>query len=283
MAASGTGPEWSGSNSCGRMPRFRRIWRPFLTVLIAIHWGRWCFPSLRRCSCTAAGCMCWATCGSFTFLATTLKTTWDTSNIWCFTCYPGLIAMGTQVAIYPHSTIPTVGASGAIAGVLGAYFLLYPRARVLDVVHRFCVLPSRLGCSRRMVRVAVLAGGGNAIDGPSGQRCGRRGGVGACGGISWWAHHDQAFSGAGAEDAVCVPVRGAAQVWVRIRGRDPFGKLRAGSSTAMGLRFQRSPIFAQDDISEFYFTTSLDGIPVGRGRRRGSRRRVGRSVRRSAR
>jgi membrane associated rhomboid family serine protease len=43
----------------------------------------------------------------------------------------GLIAMATQVAIYPHSTIPTVGASGAIAGVLGAYFILYPRARVL--------------------------------------------------------------------------------------------------------------------------------------------------------
>jgi len=43
----------------------------------------------------------------------------------------GLFAMGTQVAIYPHSNVPTVGASGAIAGVLGAYFLLYPRARVL--------------------------------------------------------------------------------------------------------------------------------------------------------
>jgi membrane associated rhomboid family serine protease len=43
----------------------------------------------------------------------------------------GLIAMATQVAIYPHSDVPTVGASGAIAGVLGAYFLLYPRARVL--------------------------------------------------------------------------------------------------------------------------------------------------------
>jgi membrane associated rhomboid family serine protease len=43
----------------------------------------------------------------------------------------GLCAMATQVAIYPHSTIPTVGASGAIAGILGAYFLLYPRARVL--------------------------------------------------------------------------------------------------------------------------------------------------------
>jgi membrane associated rhomboid family serine protease len=43
----------------------------------------------------------------------------------------GLIAMGTQVAIYPHSNVPTIGASGAIAGVLGAYLVLYPRARVL--------------------------------------------------------------------------------------------------------------------------------------------------------
>lgn len=43
----------------------------------------------------------------------------------------GLIAMATQVAIYPNSNVPTVGASGAIAGVLGAYFILYPRARVL--------------------------------------------------------------------------------------------------------------------------------------------------------
>jgi membrane associated rhomboid family serine protease len=43
----------------------------------------------------------------------------------------GLLAMATQVAIYPHSNVPTIGASGAIAGVLGAYFLLYPRARVL--------------------------------------------------------------------------------------------------------------------------------------------------------
>jgi membrane associated rhomboid family serine protease len=43
----------------------------------------------------------------------------------------GLIAMATQVAMYPHSNIPTLGASGAIAGVLGGYFILYPRARVL--------------------------------------------------------------------------------------------------------------------------------------------------------
>jgi membrane associated rhomboid family serine protease len=43
----------------------------------------------------------------------------------------GVLAMSTQVAVYPHSNVPTVGASGAIAGVLGAYFILYPRARVL--------------------------------------------------------------------------------------------------------------------------------------------------------
>ncbi|MGA8216300.1 MAG: rhomboid family intramembrane serine protease [Candidatus Sulfotelmatobacter sp.] len=43
----------------------------------------------------------------------------------------GLIAMATQVAVNPHSAVPTVGASGAIAGILGAYFVLYPKARVL--------------------------------------------------------------------------------------------------------------------------------------------------------
>jgi membrane associated rhomboid family serine protease len=43
----------------------------------------------------------------------------------------GLIAMATQVAVGPHSSVPTVGASGAIAGVLGAYFVVFPRARVL--------------------------------------------------------------------------------------------------------------------------------------------------------
>jgi len=43
----------------------------------------------------------------------------------------GLLAMGTQVSIYPHSNVPTVGASGAIAGVLVGYVLLYPRARGL--------------------------------------------------------------------------------------------------------------------------------------------------------
>ena len=46
----------------------------------------------------------------------------------------GLAALGLQVAIHPDSLIPTVGASGAIAGVLGAYARLYPHARVVTVI-----------------------------------------------------------------------------------------------------------------------------------------------------
>jgi membrane associated rhomboid family serine protease len=43
----------------------------------------------------------------------------------------GIAAALTQVVFTPHMRVPTVGASGAIAGVLGAYFILFPRARVL--------------------------------------------------------------------------------------------------------------------------------------------------------
>jgi membrane associated rhomboid family serine protease len=46
----------------------------------------------------------------------------------------GLIAVYTQALIDPSSTAPTIGASGAIAGVLGAYALLFPRARVLTLI-----------------------------------------------------------------------------------------------------------------------------------------------------
>ena len=46
----------------------------------------------------------------------------------------GLAALGLQIVTDPDSTIPTVGASGAIAAVLGAYALLYPRARVITVI-----------------------------------------------------------------------------------------------------------------------------------------------------
>jgi membrane associated rhomboid family serine protease len=46
----------------------------------------------------------------------------------------GAVAGLAHVYFHPDSTVPTVGASGAIAGVMGAYFLLYPRARVVTLV-----------------------------------------------------------------------------------------------------------------------------------------------------
>jgi membrane associated rhomboid family serine protease len=46
----------------------------------------------------------------------------------------GIAALGAQVVIDTDSAVPTVGASGAIAAVLGGYALLYPRARVITLV-----------------------------------------------------------------------------------------------------------------------------------------------------
>jgi membrane associated rhomboid family serine protease len=46
----------------------------------------------------------------------------------------GLAAAALQIAIGPDSQIPNLGASGAVAGVLGGYLLLFPRARVITVI-----------------------------------------------------------------------------------------------------------------------------------------------------
>jgi membrane associated rhomboid family serine protease len=46
----------------------------------------------------------------------------------------GFLAALLQVAVFPGSRIPMIGASGAISGVLGAYLVLFPGARVLTLV-----------------------------------------------------------------------------------------------------------------------------------------------------
>lgn len=46
----------------------------------------------------------------------------------------GLLAGAAHVAFHPDSSVPTIGASGAISGVMGAYLFLFPRAKVLTVV-----------------------------------------------------------------------------------------------------------------------------------------------------
>jgi membrane associated rhomboid family serine protease len=54
-----------------------------------------------------------------------------------FTC--GIAAAVAQVLSDPTSTIPMIGASGAIAGILGAFLILFPRARILTLMPIFII------------------------------------------------------------------------------------------------------------------------------------------------
>ena len=53
----------------------------------------------------------------------------------------GIGATLTEVYFQQHSPVPLIGASGAIAGILGAYFILYPRARITTLVPLFVFFP----------------------------------------------------------------------------------------------------------------------------------------------
>lgn len=61
----------------------------------------------------------------------------------------GLVAMLAQIAANPHSTVPNLGASGAIAAVMGAFLVTYPRDRIRTflfffVFVRIAFIPSAL-------------------------------------------------------------------------------------------------------------------------------------------
>ena len=62
-----------------------------------------------------------------------------------------------QVAIDPTSTIPTIGASGAIAATLGAYFVLFPRARITSLVFLGLLLPADRRPGGHRARLLVRA------------------------------------------------------------------------------------------------------------------------------
>jgi membrane associated rhomboid family serine protease len=62
-------------------------------------------------------------------------------TIFYFLC--GIIATLTHAIANPSSTVPAIGASGAIAGVLGAYLILFPKARVTTLIPIFFFITIR--------------------------------------------------------------------------------------------------------------------------------------------
>ena len=96
----------------------------------------------------------------------------------------GLAGSLLHIALNPNSTVPSVGASGAIAGVMGAYFLLYPSARVLTLVpliifFTFVWLPAWIVLGYWFV-FNFLSGAATAIVYSNSTRGG--------GGVAFWAH-----------------------------------------------------------------------------------------------
>ncbi|TXH25260.1 MAG: rhomboid family intramembrane serine protease [Elusimicrobia bacterium] len=96
----------------------------------------------------------------------------------------GVAAGLAQSFLFPASTVPMVGASGAIAGIMGAYFVLYPGSRVTAIVPififlKFVEIPAVLFLGLWFV-VQAFQGYGALLHTAAGKALG--------GGVAWWAH-----------------------------------------------------------------------------------------------
>jgi rhomboid family protein len=90
----------------------------------------------------------------------------------------GLAATGLQVAFVPNSAVPNVGASGAIAAILGAYLILFPSARIHTLVIFFFITFLELPASFVLLAWFVLQLFSGV--GEMGTQVG--------GGVAFWAH-----------------------------------------------------------------------------------------------
>ncbi|MHB0875360.1 MAG: rhomboid family intramembrane serine protease [Anaerolineae bacterium] len=94
----------------------------------------------------------------------------------------GLAAAGAYLLVSPGSTVPVIGASGAISAVMGGYLLLFPRSRVLTLIPIF-IFPWFVEVPAIVFIgfwfVSQVFNGLFSLVGPD---------VGTYGGVAWWAH-----------------------------------------------------------------------------------------------
>lgn len=121
----------------------------------------------------------------------------------------GLCGAALQIAADPWSPVPMVGASGAIAGVLGGYLLMFPKAKV-DVLFIFIIFFRIFAIPAWIVLgiwlgIQIFSGVSTPSD---------------LGGVAYWAHVGGFLTGM----ALTVPVwlrRGAGGYWQATRGHPP--------------------------------------------------------------
>jgi membrane associated rhomboid family serine protease len=126
----------------------------------------------------------------------------------------GLAAAAAQVASDPDSIVPMIGASGAIAGVMGGYLLLFPKARVdvliiLIIIFRIIPVPAWIVLSA-WFGLQLLQGWTIPTDG---------------GGVAYWAH----AGGFAAGLILTIPLwrkRGGVTFWRRTHGHPPNPEAR---------------------------------------------------------
>lgn len=139
----------------------------------------------------------------------------------------GLAAAAAHIASSPGSPIPTVGASGAIAGVMGGYLLLFPKARI-DVLFIFIVIFRIIPIPAWIVLGAwfalqVVAGFGASVEG---------------GGVAYWAHAGGFIAGI----LLTLPLwsrRGGLLFWGRTHGLPPHPGVTYSPSTIPVIRRRR--------------------------------------------
>ena len=158
----------------------------------------------------------------------------------------GLASGLSHLLIHRYSNIPTIGASGAIAGVMGAYFILFPRARVLTLIPilfipYFIEIPSYFFLGIWFVMQFLNAAGSG----------------GTAGGVAWWAHIGGFVFG-----------MLALKIFELLPGTGASAPLRRFAARTTTDRLQLIRPAARDDSLDLYGTVSLSAPEARFGARK---------------